>query len=238
VSLTFFVTTLSIGQSKNNEQEVVQLSGVVVVAEEGEKVIGLPYTNVAVKGTSRGTITEMEGFFSIVVVKGETIVFSRIGYKNEEYIIPDTLTSNSQSIVQSLTKDTVLLTEAVIYPWPSRENFKEEFLDMDVVDEFQVKADNNLKSITMASLRNNLRQDGREATSMMLQGNTKKLHSIGQAQILNIFNLKVLKKFFERWKSGGFKKKDKDKNAFDTFVKDKETHDIFVKKDSFQKKQG
>jgi len=226
---------MTIGQSKNIEQEVVQLSG-VVIAEEGEEAIGLPYTNVAVKGTSRGTITEIDGFFSMVVDKGETIVFSRIGYKNEEYIIPDTLTSNSQYIVQSLVKDTVLLAEAVIYPWPNRENFKEEFLAMDVNDELQLKADENLKIVTMANLRNNLGQDGREAASVMLQGNTNKLHSIGQVQFLNILNPKALKKYFKKWMSGGFKKKDKDKKAFDTFVDYKKTHGIFVEKDSIQRK--
>lgn len=230
----FFVATITIGQSNNNDQVVVQLSG-VVVTEEGKEVIVLPYTNVAVKGTSRGTITEMDGFFSIVVVKGETVVFSRIGYKNEQYIIPDTLTSDSQSIVQSLIKDTVMLAEAVIYPWPSRENFKEEFLSMDVVDEYQLKADDNLKSITMESLRDNLSMDGNEAASVMLQDNVNKAHSIGQVPILNILNLKVLKLLFDKWFSGGYKKKDKEKNAFDIFVKDKKTHDIFIKDNSTQK---
>lgn len=234
---TFFVSTLTIAQSIKDELEVVQLSG-VVVAEEDEEVIVLPYVNVAIKGTNRGTTTEIDGFFSIVVVKGETIVYSRIGYKNEEYTIPDTLTLGSQSIVQSLAKDTVLLAEAVIYPWPNRESFKEEFLAMDVSDEYQLKADDNLKLITMESLRNQLRQDSREATSIMIQDNAKNLHSVGQAQILNIFNLGALKKFFDKWKSGGFKKKDTDKNAFDTFIKDKKTHDIYIKTNSTQKSKN
>lgn len=117
------MTTLAMGQSNKHSQEVVELSG-IVVDNEGEGTIVLPYTNVAAKGSSRGTITAMDGFFTMVVVKGETIVFSRIGYKNEKYIVPDTLTSDFHSIVQPLTKDTVMLTEAVIYPWPSNENFK------------------------------------------------------------------------------------------------------------------
>jgi len=231
---TFLVTTLTIGQSDKTDQELVQLSG-VVVTEEGKEAKVLPYTNVAVKGTSRGTITETDGFFSLVALKGETVVFSRIGYKNENYIIPDTLTASSISIVQSLTKDTVLLAEAVIYPWPSKENFKEDFLAMNVDNEAQMKADKNLKSITMKELMANYPKDNSEAKTIMLRESANNLHNLGLARGFTLFNFMALKKLFSRYRSGGFKKKKEEKNAFDIFLRDKETHGIFIIKDTIQK---
>ena len=210
IIFTFFYAFEAIGQIKVDKQDVVQFSG-VVVTEEGGEIIFLPYTNVAVEGTSRGTITEIDGFFSIVAVKGETIVFSRIGYENAKLEIPDTLSSDFYSVVQPLTKDTILLPEAVIYPWPSREHFKVEFLAMDVTDELKQQAEENLDAITMAQLRESLPFDGREATSMVLKENADKAYYYGQLKPQNILNPLAWKKFIDAWKRGDFKKKDKDK---------------------------
>ena len=207
---SFFFFTQAFSQAITQKQAVVQFSGVVVTEEQGE-IVFLPYTNVAVKGTSRGTITESDGFFSIVAVKGETIVFSRIGYENANLVIPDTLTADYYSIVQPLTKDTILLPEAVIYPWPSREHFKIEFLAMDITDELRQQAEENLDAITMAELRENLPVDGREATSMVLKENADKAYYYGQLKPQNILNPLAWKKFIDSWKRGDFKKKDKDK---------------------------
>jgi len=217
---TFFFAATAIGQTSKAKQDVVQFSGVVVSEEEGE-ILVLPYTAVAVDGTSRGTFTEVDGFFSIVVVKGETIVFSRIGYETTRFVIPDTLTTHHYSFVQSLTKDTVLLPEAVIYPWPNKDNFKEEFLAMDVRDEVQELANKNLDPSTLERLRKNIPYDARDMTSLVLRDNVNKLHTRGQLNVLNILNPQVWKKFINKWRGGGFKKKDKEKNAFDIFTKDK-----------------
>jgi len=181
------------------------------VTEEAGGIIFLPYTNVSVEGTSRGTITETDGFFSIVAVKGETIVFSRIGYETAKLAIPDTLTSDYYSVVQPLTQDTILLPEAVIYPWPSREHFKEEFLAMDVTDELREQAEENLDAETLVELRRNLPTDGREATSFVLAENASKAYYYGQLKPQNILNPLAWKKFIDAWKRGDFKKKDKKK---------------------------
>lgn len=210
IIFSFFFASQLFGQQKVKKEDVVQFSG-VVVTEEGGDIIFLPYTNVAVQGTSRGTITESDGFFSIVAVKGETIVFSRIGYENANLIIPDTLSSDFYSVVQPLTKDTILLPEAVIYPWPSREHFKVEFLAMDVTDELRQQAEENLDAATLMELRENLPGDGREATSLVLRENADKAYSYGQLKPQNILNPLAWKKFIDAWKRGDFKKKDKDK---------------------------
>lgn len=207
-SLLFAVQAFA--QKKVKKEDVVQFSGVVVTEEAGE-IVFLPYTNVAVEGTSRGTITETDGFFSIVAVKGETIVFSRIGYENARMVIPDTLSSDYYSIVQPLTQDTILLPEAVIYPWPSREHFKEEFLALDVTDELREIAEENLDATTLVELRKNLPGDGREATSLILRQNADKAYYYGQLKPQNILNPLAWKKFIDAWKKGDFKKKDDDK---------------------------
>lgn len=59
------------------------LSG-VVVDNTGET---LPGVSIAVKGTTRGVITDMNGAFQLKVSKGETLVFSYVGYDEQQILI-------------------------------------------------------------------------------------------------------------------------------------------------------
>ncbi|HAQ38707.1 MAG TPA: hypothetical protein DCQ58_09390, partial [Saprospirales bacterium] len=116
-------TEVLLAQFKKQDDFAIQFSGVVVTENEttGE-MVPLPYTNVAIKGTSRGTISAHDGFFSIVALKGDTIVFSYLGYKTVEYVLPDTLNKHFYSYFQIMSKTEYLLPMAVIHPWPSKEH--------------------------------------------------------------------------------------------------------------------
>lgn len=78
----------------------------VVVDTTGEPVIG---ANVMVKGTTNGTITDIDGNFSLSNVKG-TLVVSFIGYKSQEVVVKGTETT--LKIV--LKEDSELLEEVVV----------------------------------------------------------------------------------------------------------------------------
>ena len=65
------------------ETNVVQQNGKItgtVVDQTGTPVIG---ANVMVKGTTNGTITDMDGKFTLDVEKGATLVVSYIGYVDQ-----------------------------------------------------------------------------------------------------------------------------------------------------------
>ena len=70
-----------------------------VVDETGEPVIG---ASVMVKGTKTGTVTDVDGKFSLVNVQGKTLVISYIGYDNSEVRAQNgmkvQLKSNSQTL--------------------------------------------------------------------------------------------------------------------------------------------
>ena len=70
-----------------------------VVDEAGEPVIG---ASVMVKGTKTGTVTDVDGKFSLVNVQGKTLVVSYIGYDNSEVRAQNgmkiQLKSNSQTL--------------------------------------------------------------------------------------------------------------------------------------------
>lgn len=167
----------------------------------------LPYTNVAVMGTSRGAAADIDGFFSFVALAGETIVFSRIGYKTVEIKLPDTLTSTKYKWIQIMTEDNILLPEAIIMPWPSKEYFKQEFLAIDISDELRENAQANLAEEKMKEIRYSVPVDGRETTSLVIKQQATDYVYTGQTKPQQIFNPISWKKFIDAWRRGDFKKK-------------------------------
>ena len=57
----------------------VQLGGVIKDAETGEGIIG---ASVMMKGTTTGTVTDLDGNFSLSVPSGADIVVSALGYED------------------------------------------------------------------------------------------------------------------------------------------------------------
>ena len=74
-----------------NDEDYIQFSGVVIAEDSLQPV---PYCSIIDKQTKRGTISDYFGYFSFVAKKGDTIIFSSIGYKKSSFSIPDTLTTN------------------------------------------------------------------------------------------------------------------------------------------------
>src|SRR5690606_13386843 len=80
---------------KNKKQEVIiqsrQVTGKVISTEDGS---GLPGVNIIEKGTSNGTITDLEGRYSLRVAEGAILVFSSVGYITQEIAIGANSTIN------------------------------------------------------------------------------------------------------------------------------------------------
>ncbi|HYD92026.1 MAG TPA: carboxypeptidase-like regulatory domain-containing protein, partial [Flavobacterium sp.] len=191
-----------------SDARVVQFSG-KVVTEENDRMVGLPYVTVAVVGQRRGTFTDIDGFFSIVVRTDETLVFSQLGYRDAYFNVPDTLTTDRYTIFQIMTKDTILLPAAVIYPWPDPDHFNTQFVAMDVHEDLEDIAAENLSEKAMAELREYLPSDGPEHQALYLKRQSSNYYYEGQIRTPQILNAFAWKEFIEAWKRGDFKKKKK-----------------------------
>ncbi len=203
------LASASIINAQDEQNRVIQFSGVVVTVDEFGEMVPLPYTTIAISGTNRGTYAEIDGFFSIAAEIGDTIVFSRIGYETIKHGVPDTLNTNFYSWYQIMSKDNVLLPEAVIYPWPSREHYKIEFLAMDVSNELRQRAKENLAKEILARMQMAVPADGGEAYSLEMANQFQEFKYSGQYKPQNIFNIASWAQFVKAWKRGDFKKKKK-----------------------------
>lgn len=209
--LSFLVAWLPLALTAQTQKEpvqVIQFSGMVFYEDKDGNPAPLPYTNVAVKGTSRGAAADFDGFFSFIALPGETIVFSQIGYKTVEINLPDTLHSTHYKWIQIMTEDNILLPEAIIMPWPSKDHFKQEFLAIDISSELRENAQANLAEEKMREIRYSVPADGRETSSIVIKQQATDYVYTGQIKPQNIFNPLAWKKFIDAWKRGDFKKKD------------------------------
>lgn len=189
---------------KTEQDNLVQFSGLVLTEEAGE-LVPLPFVNISIYGTNRGTYSNLDGFFTIVGAKGDTVNFTSVGYGPVDFVIPDTLQDNRYSVYQLMSQDTILLPETVIYPWPSREHFRLEFLAMDVSSELGNRADENLAEEALKEMREKIPADGNESADAYLRAQANAQYYNGQIRPMNILNPLAWKRFFEAWKRGDFK---------------------------------
>ncbi len=205
----FFVLTLLVSAHISWAQQrprPLQLSGLVLDGTE-DRLLPVGYANIYVMGKGRGTYSDYNGFFSLVVERGDSLEFSAIGYKTVYFVVPDSMSDDRYSMVQLMTEDTVNLPTAVVFPWPSKEHFKLEFLAMDVSAEMQERAMRNLANERLRDMQVGVQMDANENADYYLRQQANRNYYIGQTPPMNIFNPLAWKEFFDAWKRGDFKKK-------------------------------
>ena len=205
INLFLFALTGSVkAQFENYKDSVVQLYGVVMSADSLQ---GLPAVSVVVQGRNQGTITNDQGVFSIVVLKGDEIEFTSVGYKPKLVTIPKNLDGNQQSIIQLMVQDTVYLAATIIKKYPTKEEFSRDFANIQIPDDQAEIARQNMSEANRNALMSVYPMNGREATNNYFKENQKKYYSKGQLAPQNIFNPFAWAEFIKAWKRGDFKSK-------------------------------
>ena len=203
--ILFILPFAAKAQFETFQDSVVQLYGVVMTADSLQ---GLPAVSIVVKGQNRGTISNDRGVFSIVVLKGDKIEFTSVGFKPVLVSIPQNLEGNQHSVIQLMVADTVYLPATIIKPRPSRQQFERDFVNTKVPDDDITIARANTNSATRRVLMAALPSDGREASSLYLRQSAQKLYYSGQVPPQNIFNPFAWNEFIKSWKRGDYRKKN------------------------------
>lgn len=188
-----------------SKDQLVQFSGVIVTIDSLKPI---PYSSVMIKNSNRGTISDYYGFFSFVAKMKDTIEFAAIGFKKGIFIIPDTLTDQRCSMIQVLKQDTIMLREVMIFPWPTKEQFKEAFLHLRVPEDDLTRAERNLEEERLNFLAANLPMDGSMNFKNLMNEHTTKLYYSGQLRPNTLLDPIKWAKFIQMWQSGAFKNKE------------------------------
>lgn len=139
-SLPAFATSSTAGTNLAVQQQDQKLKGQVIDATTGEPVIGV---NVLVKGSTNGTITDIDGKYELNAPAGAILQISFIGYKTVEIAA----TTSEQTI--KLHEDTETLDEVVVVGYGVQ---KKESL----TGAMSTLKENRLKDVTTPTVENML----------------------------------------------------------------------------------
>lgn len=141
VSLTLFLTYLVAGSEQAHAQEqkhVVQLSGLIISPDSLQDMSGVA---VYVPYTSRGVLTIRNGFFSLPVLPGDSVVISMLGYQKQFIIIPYNHKQNSYTAHIQLQESTTELPTVDVMPWATVRDLRTAIARVKLPEERKLKID-------------------------------------------------------------------------------------------------
>lgn len=188
------------------ERRVVQITGIVA---ETDSSGGVPFVNIRIKGTGRGTVSDYYGFFSLVAREKDTLVFSSVGYEPAVAFLPAHLESDNYYLLAKMYKDTVKLKTVGIRPYNAK-NFGEAFVSLELKDDDYDRAMKNLSQQELDAIKQGMPMDGGLNYKNAMQQRSYALYNAGGLPSPSILNPFAWAKFFKALKEGKFKDPYKD----------------------------
>jgi hypothetical protein len=198
VSFSFYVSSI-----QAQDQKLIQLTGRVL----DELLRPMPYAQVLVMNNYRGAITNNYGKFSVVVEALDSVLVTSVGYKTKYLVIPDNLPTNFLNVEVVLQVDTLVISEARIYPWKTYEEFKEAFVQLKLPVADIERARRNIALIKTQIIMDH-EPSARSNFQYIMEQQYQQTFTRGQYPTYQIFNAFAWAKFFKALKRGDFKRKD------------------------------
>lgn len=192
-SILFSLAGFAQPDKVENDKPFIQMSGIII----SDSLYRIPFVTVGDLNTNRGVIADYYGYFAIVVHPGDSLVFSSLGYKKKFYVVPDSVPADGFSLVQMLHEDTITVDPVDVYPWPSREQFANYFVNMEVDDDDLVRARQRLTPQELAFVGSLLSSDGASSYSAYRTQFNQEMYARGQSPVNNLLSPAAWSKFIK-----------------------------------------
>ena len=203
-AFTLWMGLAASSQTDSLPAQVVQVSGLVVT---GDSLSPLPYCTVFRSRDRRGTMTDARGFFSLPALTGDTLEFSSIGYVSQQAVIPEGGELARVNLVQPMGRDTVAMKDAFVYPWPSRERFRQDFLALGLPNQgLDPVWDSPMDPMDVYDRLSEVGRDGQSTSSEVLAAQAQQAGYAGQAPPVNLLNPVAWAQFLQALKSGDLRR--------------------------------
>ena len=174
------------GAFAQQDKPLVQFSGVIYDVDSNSIV---PYVNIRnISNNGKTYSANYKGYFSIVVKENDTLVFSSIGYKKLEIVIPKNVKENRFTAIIKMKSDNIQLPSVRVFPWASTDEFKRDFLTMKFPDDDLEIAKKNLSKKSLMELSATLPRDGSEYANINAYNNHIGLSNKGMIQTNPLLN--------------------------------------------------
>ena len=148
---------------------LVQFSGVIYDLDSNSVVPYVSIKNISNEGKSYPA--NYKGYFSFVLQEGDTVIFSSVGYKKLQLVIPKNLPDKKFTALIKMQSDNIMLPMVTVFPWASTDEFKKEFLTLKFADDDLEIAKKNMSKRSLMELSANLPRDGQEFSGSAFQNN-------------------------------------------------------------------
>jgi signal peptidase I len=183
-----FIIGLIVGQSLFAQESLIQFSGSILSAGR-DSMQPIPYVLVKNKSRNSGAYSNNDGFYTLVVARGDTIEFSSIGFGKSRIIVPENIKENKFYSTHIMFRDTTMLPEAIIVPWKNVDDLKKAFVELKLDEDDIVRAYQNLQFERWKELQKSTSYDGQALQAITLNDrNRNNIQSQGVLPIQNIFN--------------------------------------------------
>ncbi len=141
----FIILPVTTGRlvAQRHAEDARQMSG--IISDEYSKP--LSYSHIIIVNAGKGTISDRSGRYSVIVYPGDTLVFSSIGHKRVQKVVPENIAGVHYSHDVHLPRDTFEIREITVYPWNTYEEFKEAFIALDLPEDDYDRAIANIALI-------------------------------------------------------------------------------------------
>lgn len=210
--VTLFFHKTSTAQSvKKGQNHFILFTGLVLTTDSLKPI---PFVNI--RSHRRGLIgfSDINGYFDVVVKKGDTIYFEQIEKKGSWHVVPDTLTGNRYNVVKLLTQDTGYISDIFIRALPLKTLFAHEFVHRDIPDDALERARKNLENEAVKEELRLRPADAHQAQSLLATQRAQQLYYYNQVPPQNYLSPVAWMQFFNAWKRGDFKKKKKPTSTY------------------------
>lgn len=196
---TLLLLLITMGAANAQGQtERRHLTGMVLEINNNKAI---PFTSVYLKNRESGTFADNLGYFSLMAKPGDTIVFSNVGYKNIEIVLPMEMNFETYHFIQYLLPETLFLEDITIMSFPSKEQFRQAFLDTQVPRE---QIDRSFDNI--AEMKGIMKKQAIEEQYYLEKLQQTQVYMLtGEIPANNYLNPMRWSNFIRDWKAGKFR---------------------------------
>ena len=187
-----------------NDSDLVQFTGFVLTSDSSKTI---PFATIRIMGSSRGTYSDMQGYFSFVAKRTDVLLFTCVGYVPRYFKIPEPSKSSKYKSVVTLQIDSFVMEEAVIIAQPTAEQLDYMFTRVKLPYDDYLIAQNNLRRKPLADEAAALPNDGYTNAKWNFTEYANKAYYNGQPQPIPVLDIFAWGKFLKALEKGDLKRK-------------------------------
>ncbi len=180
------VSTTIFAQDAKRSSKLVQFSGIITDTDSNSVVPYVTITNVS--KNNQKYAANYQGYFSIIVNPGDSLIFSAIGFNTKIVVLPNEIVDFKYTEMVKLKPETVYLKAIRIYPWATIEEFNKEFLSMKVADDDMAIAKKNLSPRSIQAMVLSLPRNAAEISNSNYRYNFDRMQNVNMRQTNPLLN--------------------------------------------------